>query len=90
MIKHTPEFTPAAKPASDDRMLAAAYSAAFGTEYGRIVLADLNVKFGPDRPRFKGHSDSIQAARIDGEANVMLEIREAIKAGVPSTGIPTP
>ncbi len=67
---------------------AGAYSRIFGSQDGKKVMADLMAKFDPERPRFHNHSDAIQAARIDGQSDVLREIRRAIKAGQPITGIP--
>lgn len=59
------------------------YFRLFSTPDGKKVLADLKAKFGEERPRFKrGGSTSIQdAGIIDGECNVLREIRQAIEAG---------
>lgn len=94
MIPHTPEFSPAPKPRQkreqEDRELAAAYCRLFSTEDGKRVLANLMAKYSPDRPRFFNHSDPVQAAKIDGQSDVLRDIRSAIAIGSPVTGIPTP
>jgi hypothetical protein len=88
----TSEFPTQTKqhPPQDQRELAAAYCRLFSGEDGRRVLADLTMKFDPLRPRFFGHSDTHQAAKIDGQCDVLREIQRAIKAGSPLTGIPIP
>ena len=89
-IEHTEEFPleQAEHPKLSQRELAGAYSRTFGTPDGKRVLADLMVKFDPEMPRFHNHSDHIRAAIIDGRSDVMREIRQAIAAGKPITGIP--
>jgi hypothetical protein len=91
-MEHVPDFHPETLPAmrgSDARAreTAGAYARLFASEDGKRVLADLLAKFSPDRPRFHGHSDVVQAAKIDGQADVIREIQTAIKAGTPGTGI---
>jgi hypothetical protein len=93
-IPHTPESYTAANrkdPLSQsDRELAAAYCRLFSTDDGRRVLASLTAKFDPRRPRVFEHSDIVKAAKIDGQSDVLREIRAGIAAGSPITGIPTP
>jgi len=65
------------------RELASVYARVFGTGDGARVLNDLRLKFGHHRPRFTlshGRHDSIAAAKIDGQCDVLREIEEAIKA----------
>jgi hypothetical protein len=65
------------------RELASVYARVFGSEDGARVLADLRLKFGHHRPRFtltNGRHDTIAAAKIDGQCDVLREIEEAIKA----------
>lgn len=81
------DFPPQTK--QDPRELAAAYTRLFDSADGKRVLADLMLKFDPLRPRFFGHSDTHQAAKIDGQCDVLREIQRAIRAGSPITGIPT-
>lgn len=71
------------KQASTVQRVAMCYFRLFSTPDGKKVLADLKAKFGEERPRFKrGGSTAIQdAAIIDGECNVLREIRQAIEAG---------
>jgi hypothetical protein len=63
--------------------LAAAYRRIFLSDDGKAVLADLTAKFDPERPRFSRGKQvcPITAAIIDGEGNVILEIRRAVEAG---------
>lgn len=65
------------------KTLAATYYRVFNSEDGRVVLADLLGKFSPRRSRFQRgkQPDATLAAIIDGEANVLLEIEDAIAAG---------
>lgn len=88
-MKHVPEFSPPPAKAAPSRDLAAAYSRLFASDDGQRVLKDLLAKFDPLRPRFLGHSDAIQAAKIDGQCDVIREIREAMEAGSSRTGIPS-
>lgn len=92
MINHQPEFYTAHRPklGQEDRELAAAYCRVFSTEDGKRVLADLLAKYSPDRPRFYQHSEIVLAAKIDGQSDVLRDIRAAIATGSPVTGIPTP
>ena len=65
------------------RELASVYARVFGSEDGARILADLRMKFGHHRPRFVfagGRHDSVAAAKIDGQCDVLREIEEAIKA----------
>jgi len=69
--------------AAAGRELASVYARVFGSEDGARVLADLRLKFGHHRPRFvcsNGRHDTIAAAKIDGQCDVLREIEEAIKA----------
>jgi hypothetical protein len=86
-MNHEREFSPKPEKKAPARDLAAAYSRLFATDDGKRVLADLMAKFDPLRSRFGDHCELILAARIDGQCDVMREIREAMAAGVPSTGI---
>ncbi len=91
-IKHKREFTPDANGPQERQAkeLAAAYSRLFATDDGKRVLKDLMQVFDPLRPRFYEHSDTIQAAKIDGQCDVLRGIQRAIAAGTSITGIPTP
>jgi hypothetical protein len=68
------------------RELANCYARVFGTEDGKRVLLDLQAKFSHKRPRFKidSKSNSIDAALIDGQCNVLKEIEDAIEIGSPA------
>ena len=74
---------------------AAAYARCFGSDAGKRVLHDLNIKFGTHRPRFnltKGPPDALTAAVMDGQAQVMIDIQAAIELGQtfsPPTNQPT-
>jgi len=69
--------------------VAAASARLFGTEDGRLVLADLVAKYAPDRPRFENEGrfdpDAYRAAFRDGQSTVVLEILAAVTAGNLST-----
>ncbi len=71
------------KPDTKANALAAAYRRLFLSEDGKAVLADLTAKFDPERPRFARGKQvcPVTAAIIDGEGNVILEIRRAVEAG---------
>jgi len=71
--------------------MAACYARVFaGTPDGKRVLADLQVKFSHDRPRFSGdRPNAITGAVIDGQCAVLKEIESAVKLGT-HTIKPTP
>lgn len=78
----------AKQAAADD--LAACYARVFlGDDDGKRVLADLQVKFSHDRPRFTMNGSTVTAALVDGECRVLKEIESAIKRGTPTTGLPS-
>ncbi|CAB4136233.1 hypothetical protein UFOVP296_33 [uncultured Caudovirales phage] len=79
-MKHESEFFPRErKPRVDQEamQIAGAYARVLDTPDGKAMWADLLRKFDPLRSRFNGHSDAIQAARIDGQSDVMREMRFA-------------
>lgn len=83
-MKHESEFfKPSQRPRVDQEamQIASAYARVLSTPDGKAMLADLMRKFDPLRPRFNGHSDAIQAARIDGQCDVMREMRVAAETG---------
>ena len=62
------------------------YAEVFGGPQGQEALADLKKRFAHDRPRFiineqTGQIDTLQAAIIDGEQNVMRWIDQRIETG---------
>jgi hypothetical protein len=66
------------------REMAGRYAQTFGTDAGKIVLADLRRKFGSHRLVFQkvsGAFDPIAAAITEGERRVMIEIDNALKDG---------
>ena len=83
--EHTVEAPPKRAPMSQSgRDLAGAYARCFGgTEDGKRVLADLRAKFGHERPRFPWgeRPDHVQAAKIDGQCDVLRDIEAACAAG---------
>ena len=90
IIEHLEEFPLAADTeVVSPRELAGAYARTFRSPDGQRVLDDLLKKFHPDRPRFFGHSDAIRAAHIDGQCDVLREIRQAMAAGKHSTDLAT-
>lgn len=67
-----------------DKDLAAAYARTFaGDDDGMRVLSDLVRKFPPDRLRFVAGQTTVEAAIIDGQSSVIVEILNAIKSGNP-------
>ena len=92
-MDHTYEFhtNPKPPPHTAARELAAVYSRVFNTDDGKRILKDLAAKFNSDRSSFvAGGFDTHKAAWFDGQAVVIREIREAVAAGSPITGLPTP
>jgi hypothetical protein len=64
--------------------MAGRYAQTFGTDAGKIVLADLRRKFGSHRLVFQkvsGTFDPIAAAITEGERHVMIEIDTALEDG---------
>lgn len=88
-MTHTPEFSeprPSGEP--ERRELAACYARLFlGSDDGKRVLADLRKHFSATRAAFQlgpnGRFDTIAAAVIDGQRQVLIHIECTLNMGAP-------
>lgn len=68
------------------KRIAANYVKVFESDSGRVVMADLLNHFDPAKPRFTiTRTESVLAAKIDGQADVMNHIFACIKRAEPKT-----
>jgi hypothetical protein len=85
-MQHERQFTDEAQERAQEakKQLATQYRTCFSTDSGKIVLADLKLKFSLDRRRFdprERNPSATLAAIVEGECNVLRDILAAIAHG---------